>query len=494
MNTSRAVLLKAGADLATKGLALVTFPIFATYAGAEGYGAYGQLNTIVALVVPFATLGLASAIVRFFAGGDWTTQLRDRLLRLVAIVLVSSSVFTVAMAVAAPALGDALLGWPDSTELLRWGSLLVALGALELVLLESMRARGWLVMFSVFQLTQAVLMAAAVVVLLPSGYGIVDLVKATIIIKAATIVAWVVTIAFRRRPAAGDVEAGPAPDVGTLVRFGLPFTVAGLGLFLMNLGDRLVIGHFMTPADLGRYGAVYAFASLLLLTSAPLYLPAYPRVMRAVLDRKVELEPEVRLFHRYLALVLLPAAAWLVVVIPPTLLLMGGDEFHASYLLAALIVGGLLVNQWNGLAYYLLPAFDRTVFLQNAYLGCGALNALLNVIVVPVLGLSGAGAVTLVTFVLLDVCVLWVTRRYLDLRRAYSLGATWRAAVCAAAAALCAYLALQAVGHSAVGLVAATGLFLVVYVAGVVLARELRGEDVRVVLQAFRRTSKVVQA
>jgi len=48
--------------------------------------------------------------------------------------------------------------------------------------------------------------------------------------------------------------------MGQMVSFGLSMAVASLGLWMMNLGDRLVIGHYMTAADLGLYGAVYSVA------------------------------------------------------------------------------------------------------------------------------------------------------------------------------------------------------------------------------------------
>ena len=98
-----------------------------------------------------------------------------------------------------------------------------------------------------------------------------------------------------------------------MVRFGLPLAVSGLGLWMMNVGDRLVVGHYLTPAALGRYTAVYTFASLMLALNAPLNLPLYPMLMNAVASNDSSaLAGYVRRFHRYATLALVPAAVGLI--------------------------------------------------------------------------------------------------------------------------------------------------------------------------------------
>src|SRR6201999_3189073 len=81
MTTTRGVLLKTVADLGARASAFLTFPIMAHFAGAGGYGAYAQLNTVVGFVVPFAALGLGSTMVRFFASPPWSKSLMRRALR-----------------------------------------------------------------------------------------------------------------------------------------------------------------------------------------------------------------------------------------------------------------------------------------------------------------------------------------------------------------------------------------------------------------------------
>lgn len=485
MNTGRAVILKGVADVLARLAGLITFPILARYADVDGYGAFTQMNTIVGFLIPFASLGLGSAMVRFFVAPDWTEGVRRGAIRTGAIVLGAGLLISGVIAASAPLLNELFLRWPGGDELFRWGSLLIAIGAFEFWLLDLMRARTWWTSFSVFQIAQTALGVAAVVVLLPQGYSLVDLVIATVILRGlgTTVTALIVVV----RAPAGPPGTGTAevPGVGRMLRFGFPLTVAGLGLWMVNLSDRLVIGYFLDPDALGLYGATYTMASLLLVVTAALFLPAYPRLMQAVADAdSPRLASEVRLFHRFVALAAVPGAVFLAIVIHPALLVLGGSAFDVDVAIGALIVAGLFLNQWNGIAHYVLACFDRTVFVQNAWLGCGALNVALNIVAVPAWGIIGAAAVTLLSFVVLEIVVFAAAGNYVDLTRNYRFATTLRATVASVAAGAVAIVLIAIASSEAIGVVAATGGFWLTYVAAVALMRELRGGDLRMVLRA----------
>ena len=136
MNTGRAIVIKAAVDIAARASAVITFPIVAHDAGASGYGAYTQMNVIVGFLIPFASLGLGNVMVRYFAAPDWTSQTSRQALRVGITVLGAGLFISALIALFAGTLNDLFLNWPQGTELFQWGSILVALGAVEFWLLE----------------------------------------------------------------------------------------------------------------------------------------------------------------------------------------------------------------------------------------------------------------------------------------------------------------------------------------------------------------------
>src|SRR5262249_29724239 len=182
LSIARVVIVKAAVDVVARGAGLITFPILARYAGPDGYGAWSQVNTVVGLLVPFASLGLSGALVRFFADLEWNVATRSGALKVNLVVALAGTAFATVMAAAAPLINDLFLKLPEGAALFRWGAALVALGALAQLQLDFLRARQRLVYFSMVQLGEALAMIAATALVLPAGYGLVALIQATALI------------------------------------------------------------------------------------------------------------------------------------------------------------------------------------------------------------------------------------------------------------------------------------------------------------------------
>jgi O-antigen/teichoic acid export membrane protein len=486
MSTARAVVAKSIADFVTRAGGIITFPILARFAGVEGYGAYGQVNTLIAFALPFASLGLGGAMVRFFAGESWTLATRARLSRTLLVVLVASGFVGLLMAASAETLNDLVLRWPGGGPLFFWGGFLVVAGALQQCLFDFLRAQQRFILLSSLQFAEAVLYVAAVFVLLPSGFELAKLFQAVLVIKAGLVAVALLGFWSWDVPEKGFAPERFAAPIASMITFGLPVAVTGLGLWMMHLGDRLVIGHVMSPAALGLYGAVYTASLLLSAINSPVSLPLYPRLMKAFAGGQAEeVAREVRTFHRYAILLLVPSTVFLVLMMNPLLVLMGGREFRADGVLIAMIVLPIFVQQWNTVAHYTLLCVDRTVFAQNLWLTGGAINVIGNLFAVPAFGLHGAAFMTLATFLALDAAVYLDARRFVPLGSLYRFDVTWKAALSSTVAAAAVFLVGEVSPKlSAIALDVAVfgGTYLL---CCVVLFREIGRSDLQMLAHAF---------
>src|ERR1043166_8449717 len=62
------------------------------------------------------------------------------------------------------------------------------------------------------------------------------------------------------------------------LRYALPLLPAGLSVWMLDRGDRLVIGYYLGPKWIGIYSANYALASLLIMLQTPLQMTLFPKV------------------------------------------------------------------------------------------------------------------------------------------------------------------------------------------------------------------------
>ena len=482
------MLVKGAADVAARASGLITFPVVAHYVGADGYGAFTQVATVVGVIIPIASLGIGSSMARFFATHPTDGTLARRLLAIGVVVSLLSLLFSAVVFLLAPALNDAFLGYSLGAELFRWGSLLVFTGSLEVWILDVLRSRDWLIVYSGVQFGQTAALVVATVVLLTNGYGVVELMIATVVAKGAAVL-WAMAVVARRglRAPAATAELEAMPTYRRMIRFGLPLTIASLGLWMVQLSDRLVVGGKLGAAAVGRYGLVYNLALLLVMGTSALYLPAYTRLVRSTAtgDRGL-VEADIRLFHRYLALVTVPIAVYLAVVIAPAVRFLGGPQFHVSVLIVLPIVLAIFVSQWNGLAHYVLTVNDRTPLQQNLWLFAGLLNIGLCLVLVPTMGLEGASLATLASFAVIESIMFSQARRHADIVAAYRWATTARLGVAAAGAAAAAIALLELLPQGGVTLVLATIVFFAVFLPLAVAVREIGRNEFDLLVRTIR--------
>jgi O-antigen/teichoic acid export membrane protein len=280
-------------------------------------------------------------------------------------------------------------------------------------------------------------------------------------------------------------DAVESPPITAMIRKGLPLAVSGVGLWLMHLGDRLVVGGSLGADALGRYSAIYGISLLVAAVNGPLNLPLYPRLQRS-LAMPGAATREIRIFQRYATLLIVPAGAFIAATMDPLLAVLGGRGFRSDALLTMLLVLPVVVHQWNSAAHYVLLCADRMVLSQNLWLFAGALNIGLNLVLVPSFGLHGAAGATCVTFLLIDWAFFLTARRYLRLEEIYGFDVAARVAV----SSLLAVAVIRFAGLLAPGLVSlavAAIVFSAVYVATCMLLGEIRCEEARALITVWTR-------
>lgn len=484
-NTARGIIFKCIAEVAGISLNVITFSMIVKYVGAAGYGAYSQVNAIIGFLIPFASMGLGSSIVRFFSVQPWNEFMRKRLTRLIMFVAAVSIAFSIGIFLCAPALNKLFLKWDKGAQIFQWGSLLVAIGAIDQVTNNFLRAKQRLIYISIIQLAQVILIAAATFTLLSSGHDVLDLVRAIVGIKALIIFLVIAGFWLWDKPGSDSLKEGDF-DIFKLIKFGLPLTIASFGLWLMNLGDRLVIGHFMHPEALGLYGAVYSLAFMMTLVNIPLNLPLYPRLMHVIASKDAPgLSREINIFSRYAILILVPSAIFLLLIIRPFLYFTGGHEFTADYLLISFIVLSIFIEQMSSISQYILACIDGAVFSQNMWLLAGVTNFVLNIFAVPLAGLRGAAFVTLITFFILNLIFFLKANKEVPFARHIHFSAFWKSLISGCISGAVLFIMITIFKFNFINLIISAIAFSVTYVLSMIVLKGIHKEDFNLITKAF---------
>jgi O-antigen/teichoic acid export membrane protein len=249
-------------------------------------------------------------------------------------------------------------------------------------------------------------------IFLLSGQGLLYVIYSYIIVNAI-LIPGIYAILIK------DVGLG-LPKFSTLsphLKFGIPLIPAALSTTILTFGDRYVIGFMMNSAAVGVYSVAYNLGGLVLFLLSPITMALLAPLSKAY-DKGMTKEVNTYLKYslRYFLMFSIPAAIGLSVVAMPTIKSLTTSEF----LMGAMGVTAIIAasNVFYGL--YLIASralflMKKSTWLAILLFSFAALNIILNIILLPLLGLIGAALSTLVSFILLLLSTILVSRKHIPM-------------------------------------------------------------------------------
>lgn len=206
-------------------------------------------------------------------------------------------------------------------------------------------------------------------------------------------------------------DRADATRAKAFLAYGLPVAVSLIFEHFLSVGDRFVIAAILGEAATGAYAAGYAVAdrslSIIFLwlgaATGPLLIAAFEHQGRRAA------EDVARNTAGLMALLGFPAAAGLALVAGDVSQVLIGAEIaaEASVIIPFIALSGLM----NGImTFYFHEAYvlgRRPRAMAAVMAGCAVLNLVLNLILVPRFGLTGAALSTVIAYAIaLSVCVI----------------------------------------------------------------------------------------
>lgn len=201
--------------------------------------------------------------------------------------------------------------------------------------------------------------------------------------------------------------------------YGMPLALALLLEIALGAGDRFLIAYYLDNAAVGAYAAGYGVSDqsirLLCMWGA---MAGAPLLMASFEKHGVQgiLEPG-KAMIRMLMLIAFPAATGLAMVAQPLAEFMIGEELRqqAAKTIPWIAFAGLL----NGLViYYFAESFQlakKTALRAGLMIIPAVLNIILNIILLPSMGLMGAVYATVICYAIALILIMGVGRRFAPL-------------------------------------------------------------------------------
>ena len=389
------------ASIASKLIAVALLPLYTRYLTPADYGAAEVFFAGVVAASIMIRFGLIEAVLRFYykQGED-----PDRVVAtcFAALFWAGTAGALVLLPLAEP-ISDALLDEP-APDLAR-----IAIGGLwVLTLFEYLltifrleeRARAYLVTTLANVLAT---IALTVVLVVGSGEGARGLLIGSYAVGAASVLAliWVHRRRLSLRPETALLRR--------LLRFGTPTMPAELSLYSLNFIDRIILVRFAGLAEAGLYALAVKFAQVVNVVVRGFQL-AWPPLAYSIRD-----DGEARRFY---ALTVTWFTAGCAFVVTGMWLLsrwivraLAAPEFFGSYEAIGLITTGVTLYALSQVLVVILGRTGRTEFNIPATVAAVAVNVALNLLLVPSMGIVGAGLALVASYLVVVATMYGFTQR-----------------------------------------------------------------------------------
>ena len=402
------------ADVVSKFMGVLLLPVYTRYINPRGYGVVELIVTGVIFTSIVVRFGMIESFLRFYFT-DADQERRDALARrAVGFTLIATTIASAALAAAAVPLSRLVLSHRDPTTFLIAVLGLWAFTNLELAY-GLLRVEERLRAYATASLTNVALtIAASLILVVVLKDGARGLLLATYGATAVVLFGLWWTMRDRLLP---RHKAGGEP-LGVLMRFGLPTVPAEASVYALSIIDRYYIYHERSPALAGLYSiAVKLAGAVAFIVRAFQY--AWPPLAYSVTDDG-EAARLYGLVTTYYALI----SGWVVAALAlegrwVVRLLAAHSFFHAYRALPWLALGWAMYGLW---VVFLVIAGRAKVTTRNfpASLAGLVANVVLILLLVPSLGIAGAG------IALCGAYVVMLTVMHLLTRRAFAVAFEWR--------------------------------------------------------------------
>jgi O-antigen/teichoic acid export membrane protein len=251
----------------------------------------------------------------------------------------------------------------------------------------------------------------AIVIFLVLGYGVIG-----------ASVGWVLAIVGTAFLAFYFLEKKVFPILHSKVKaipvdrelffFSFPLIFAGLAGLITGYTDTLMLGYFCTSSEVGIYNAAMPTASLLLMSGGAfgvIFMPVVSELYAR--GRENDLRSTYSSVTKWIFAITLPAFLLMTLFSDSIVRIMFGSEYIVGATALRILAFGYFITSLFGLASSLLQSYGRTKIVMGCSFIGASVNFILNFLLIPIYGVTGAAIATGASLALLGLLYLFFIYR-----------------------------------------------------------------------------------
>jgi len=373
------------------GIALV--PVLTKTLGAYGYGLWAQVMATFSILFPVLSLGLPEAMTRNFPSKN-INEIRDDFYSSFGIVIVITLTGSFLIYSFPNQLANAV--FDGEVWVVRILAIIVFLRSIDNVLLLVFRAFREMKKHAVLSVVTKYGEIILAIILVLLGYGLLGALLALVIIRTSML--------FVLGYLVGKKIPLIKPNFSSIkeyLHFGIPLVPKAVSTWIISTSDRYVIGFFLGATFVGYYAPSYSLGIAIPSAVGSIISFILPPALSEHYDNdNINLVNKIiNLCNKYFLVVSIPYFLGVIILGYPILELFTDPEIAQN---------GYIIMIFSGVAGIVLTikyTFQSILFLRKkttynmiAHISAAGVNLGGNIILVPRIGIIGAGITTVISY------------------------------------------------------------------------------------------------
>ena len=372
---------------------LVILSLLTKNLGEHDYGIWSQVTVSIGLLIGVVGLGLPFAMTRFLAAKTNKYEIQEDFYSVLIVVTLFTSIIVIPLFLLAEPIAGALFG--GATQIVRITCAIIVISALNNVGIGLFRAFRQMGRYSLFTLIDILGGLGLIAFLILTGHDLKSAVLALLVAKVIALLAIFFHILRKISPRKPQFSR-----IREYLRFGLPTIPADFSVWLVASSDIFVIGYFLGVTSVGIYSVGYSIAAVPLIVAGIIGFVLPATVSKLYDEGKMdEVKTHLSYSLKYFLALAIPFVFGAFVLAEPVIEMFSTQE-AASQGKAITTLVALSSLSWGiyAVVVNVLILVKKTRILAIVWIAAGLVNLLLNIMIVPSVGIVGAAVTTLIAY------------------------------------------------------------------------------------------------
>lgn len=402
-------------------LGFLSFPVFTRVFSVSDYGIMSLVLKVLLLLTVLGKFGLQNSVQRFYGeeGASANTETSRRYYSTLFFGALGTGTLMAVLFVLAMLFAPAALVETRLKHLFLFAAVLIIVRSLQPTLIGFLRAEGKTKTYNATEIAVKGLTILLTITLLLFWKRTLSVFFGSMI---AVEVAGIVVLAwYMRRRGLIDLKAVDWHYFRKAAVFAFPLIGYELASVVLDSGDRLLVQHYMGSQPLGYYSAAYNVSTYVEeALMVPINLALFPIYMKLWVEKgKQETQAFLsRSLNGFLALAV-GVACIVLLTSRDVIVVLASSKFQDASRLLPVLVIGLLIYAVHIFLNAALLIYKKTATMTRLVVYACAINLLLNIVLIPRIGLQGAAIATLASYLIMVLLMGAVSFRLMPLQISY---------------------------------------------------------------------------